>query len=144
MKTFLTLLIMALSLHATNINTALGYAPDYAAAAASAKAANKPLMVMVVSTDCDWCRKMESETLADPQVNAAVNEKLVATVLNKDTDTSGFTANHPTPQSPTIYFLDALNDELIFENLGYIKKETLLEMVDDIVSDYHEEEDEDD
>lgn len=144
MKTLFLALILTLCAYADNINQTLGYAPDYATAAASAKAADKPLMVMVVATECDWCRKMEIETLSDPQVSAAVNTKLTVTVINKDTDKSEFLDAHPAPQTPMLYFVDAVNDELIFENLGYIKKETFLEMLDDIVTDYHEDEDEDD
>jgi tetratricopeptide (TPR) repeat protein len=51
---------------------------DYVAARKEAEAKNRPMLVVIGSQDCFYCRKMEAGTFADPNVVTLVNAKFVA------------------------------------------------------------------
>jgi len=51
---------------------------DYVAARKEAEAKNRPMLVVIGSQDCFYCRKMEASTFTDPNIVAMVNTKFVA------------------------------------------------------------------
>ena len=52
----------------------------YGQALAAAKAAKKPLFIYFTSADCDYCTRMQQETLAQPQVQQALDPYVVYTL----------------------------------------------------------------
>jgi len=49
-------------------------------------AAAKPVFLFVHTEWCTYCRKMKSETFADPRVQQLLNDKFVALEINPETD----------------------------------------------------------
>lgn len=51
---------------------------DYVRARKEAEEKNRPMVVVIGTQDCFYCRKMEASTFADPNIVAMVNTKFVA------------------------------------------------------------------
>ena len=52
--------------------------PDYERARAVAEETHRPIMVLMVSRTCRWCRRLERRTLENPMVGDYVNAHFVA------------------------------------------------------------------
>ena len=59
---------------------------DYASARKEADAKKLPLLVVIGSQDCVYCRKLESHTFADPAVAAMVNAKMIPLKIDATRD----------------------------------------------------------
>ena len=52
----------------------------YGQALAAARSANKPLLIFFTSADCDYCTRMQQDTLSQPQVQQVLESYLVYTL----------------------------------------------------------------
>ena len=93
----------------------LGYHSDYQKALALAKKEQKPLMLVVVTSYCPWCRS--SETIA-----STVKSKFVAVIVDRNKDADTFPKEFQTPRIPTVFFIDPKDETEFWETIGYIKK----------------------
>ena len=59
---------------------------DYASARKEAEAKKLPLLVVIGSQDCVYCRKLESHTFADPAVAAIINAKMIPLKIDATKD----------------------------------------------------------
>ena len=59
---------------------------DYPAARKEAEAKKLPLLVVIGSQDCVYCRKLENHTFADPDIVAFVNAKFIPLKIDATKD----------------------------------------------------------
>lgn len=101
-------------------------------------AADKPIFVFVTTHWCTYCRKMKTETLADPVVQGRLNDLFTNIVVNPETDgTARFTgeelsyrdlaANLGVRGYPTSFFFSP-DGELLGGQPGYIGSEQMLDL----------------
>jgi thioredoxin-related protein len=57
---------------------------DYAAARAEATRLGRPIVIVVTSEGCVWCRRLEQTTLRDDRVIRALNESTIPLRLDAD------------------------------------------------------------
>lgn len=85
-------------------------------ALASAKKSNKPLMVDFYADWCIWCKKLDKDTYADPEV-VKLSDKFVCVKVDADKDSSS-AEKYKIKGLPTIIFMDS-NGRVITEISGY-------------------------
>ena len=80
MKSLCPSLVVAgfLAISSANAADPIPWHTDYVAARKEAEEKNRPMVVVIGTQDCFYCRKMETGTFADPNIIAMVNAKFVA------------------------------------------------------------------
>lgn len=108
----------------------LQWQPNFEIARKMATKQQKPLMVFYESHHCKWCEKMLLTTLADPIIIKKLSQLVVAVKVFKEE------RNYPTTitskYTPTIFFLDSRNQNIIRPILGYWDKESFLFYIKDL------------
>jgi thioredoxin-related protein len=128
MRILLSLLLFALALHASpSVAEKLGYQSDYAQALALARAKNKPVMLVVVTSYCPWCRKLERRTLASKSVRRTVEKEFVAVIVDRNLQKDAFPKKFQAPRIPIVFFIDPENEEEFWESIGYVEKKEFLD-----------------
>jgi len=128
MRIFSLLFILSLTLSASpDIVKSLGYFTDYDQAAAIAKKEGKPLMLVVVTSYCPWCRKFERKTLANKRVQERVNKYYIPVIVDRNKDSGTFPQRFQTPRIPTVFFIDARSGKEYWETMGYLNKNDYLD-----------------
>jgi thioredoxin-related protein len=64
------------------------FAHDYAVARRDAIEKHRPIVVVLGTENCSWCRKLESTTLRDASVVQALNDRFVVVHIEADRDPS--------------------------------------------------------
>ena len=100
----------------------LGYHSDYQKAVAIATKEQKPIMLVVVTSYCPWCRKFERKTLASEAIATTVHSKYVPVIVDRNKDAEKFPKKFQTPRIPTVFFIDPNNKMEFWETIGYVKK----------------------
>lgn len=126
MKIFIVLLSIVCSLLAIDAKDAafvLGFNDDYQTALAQAKEENKLMMLVIIQDPCPYCERLIDNTLSDPQVTKVL-EDFVSVIVNKHSQLpSAFRTN----AIPMTFFIDPMNEEGIWESMGYISVEQFLD-----------------
>ena len=95
--------------------------PNYAAAKARALKSGKPMMVLLVSHTCHWCRKLENRTLENEEVSAFVNSYFVPVLVFRED--GGFPSFIHARMVPTTFFLTPEEKMIIRPVTGYWEPE---------------------
>lgn len=106
----------------------------YEQAQAKAKKESKPLLVLITSEQCGWCRKFEATTLQNEDVISKLNSKFVAVHVTRDK--SIYPKNLSAKMVPMNYFLDA-NGKVIYSMPGYWPVEDYQSILDDAIQRYN-------
>lgn len=106
----------------------------YEQAQAKAKKEAKPLLVLITSEQCGWCRKFEATTLQNEEVISKLNSKFVAVHVTRDK--SIYPKNLSAKMVPMNYFLDA-NGKVIYSMPGYWPVEDYQSILDDAIQRYN-------
>lgn len=122
MRIFSLLFILTLTLSASDLIKSLGYYTDYTQAVAVAKKEHKPLMLVVVTSYCPWCRKFERKTLNAKPIVATVKRNYIAVIVDRNKDSGSFPQRFQTPRIPTVFFIDANSGKEYWETIGYLNK----------------------
>ena len=109
----------------------LGYYSDYAMALSVAKKEKKPLMLVVVTSYCPWCRKFERKSLAAPNIADKVHSGFVAVIVDRNKDAATFPKQFQTPRIPSVFFVDPKSAKAYWETVGYLNKKEFSEALDD-------------
>lgn len=112
MKKIILLLIMAISLFASDID----WPSDYKAALAKAKKEDKSVYVLLTSDNCRWCRKFESTTLQEKEIVDRLAKEFVVVHISRDRDY--VPKNFETTPVPRHYFVDS-DGKILYESLGH-------------------------
>ena len=127
MKYLLLLSMMLFSLQASSIKEFAqkhGYAQNYKEALALAKEADKPMMLVMVTHYCPWCRKFERATLSKKMIDDVVQKNFIPVILNREKGV--FPKKFHTPMIPVVFFVDPKDEDGFWESAGYIKKKDYL------------------
>jgi thioredoxin-related protein len=78
----------------------------------------KPVMMVIKSTSCPWCKKLENQVLQKKHINELIQTGFVPLVLNKDID------KYPKKRFdakgvPTTFFINPLTYEAFHLVKGY-------------------------
>ena len=143
MKKILLYILLSISLFGANMDefsSHMGYQRDYNTALNLAKKENKPIM-LVVSTDyCPWCRKFERKTLKYSEVAIKVNKEFIAVVIDKNRDKGKYPSKYASPITPAVFFINPQDGSTIGKSVGYIRKNDYLEKLESILFSFSKEE----
>lgn len=130
MKKIFFLLILSISVFGAEI----AWNTSYDSARAKAKKESKPLMVLITSEDCRWCRKLEATTLQDEQIISRINTQFQA--INVTKDKSVYPKSLTAKMVPMSYFLDPSNGKVLYSIPGYWDSEDYHSVLDDALRKY--------
>ncbi|MDP1784791.1 MAG: DUF255 domain-containing protein [Sulfuricurvum sp.] len=107
---------------------------SYDEALLKAKKEAKPLMVLITSEQCRWCRKLENTTLQDEEIISRINAKFQAVNITKDK--SIYPKNLSAKMVPMSYFIDPSNGKVLYSIPGYWGSEDYNSILDDALRKY--------
>jgi len=140
MRAVTTLFLLFFSLYASpKAAETLGYYSDYHKALSSAKVQKKPLMLVIVTTYCPWCRKFERKTLSSQLVSASVNSMFVPLIVDRNKDAGNFPQEFQISRIPTVFFIDPINGREYWRSIGYLNKREFAEALQDALQLYKEQ-----
>ena len=91
---------------------------DYETGLSKAKEVKKPVMLMVVTQYCLWCRKMKTATLTDDRIVERIKREFVPVMIYRDQQKGTYPDAFSARLVPTFYFLDE-NGEEFYSSYGY-------------------------
>ncbi|HLD24073.1 MAG TPA: DUF255 domain-containing protein [Sulfuricurvum sp.] len=100
----------------------------FASAQAKAKKESKPMLVIITTEECRWCRKLESTTLSDDEIVSKINSRFAAAHVTRDK--SLYPKNLTAKMVPMSYFLDS-NGKVLYSIPGYWPVEDYQSILDD-------------
>lgn len=124
MKKLALLAFVAANLFAADI----AWNETFEQAQAKAKKESKPLMVLITSEQCRWCRKLEATTLQDDEIVTKVNTQFIPVHVTRDK--SVYPKNLTAKMVPMSYFLDA-EGKVVYSIPGYWPPEDYQSVLDD-------------
>jgi len=107
---------------------------SYDQALLKAKKENKPLMVLITSETCRYCRKLEATTLQDESVIAKINTHFQTVHVTKDK--SIYPKTLTTKMVPTTYFIDPRTAKVLYSIPGFWDAEDYNSILDDATRKY--------
>jgi len=110
---------------------ALPWEPDLSTALARAGNENRLVMVDFYTDWCQWCKRLDQNTLSDTHVQEAL-QQLVTVRLNAEKDGREAAARFNVEGFPTLIFLDAKGAE-VGRIPGYMEPGPFLEELQDIL-----------
>lgn len=119
------LLLLNLTLFAANIDNfaeKMGFERDYNTALLKAKKVNKPLVMVLSSDYCPWCRKFENKTLKSSLIKSKLDKEFIVLLVDKKYDVKTFPSKFKTQFTPRIFFINPKDESILFDKNGYIKK----------------------
>jgi len=140
MKILLGLLLLTLTLFSASVDKyakQMGYERDYSTALAKAKKQNKPLMMVLGSSYCPWCRKFERDTLSSKQVSSYVKKETIALIVDNRHDIKSFPKEFRTSFTPKVFFINPKTQKSFYETTAYMKKIDFLEELE-TMKDFYE------
>lgn len=124
MKKILLLALLSAALFGAEI----GWEDTFAAAQAKAKKESKPMLVIITTEQCRWCRKLEATTLSDDEIISKINTRFVPVHVTRDK--SIYPKTLSAKMVPMSYFLDG-NGKVLYSMPGYWPVEDYQSILDD-------------
>ncbi len=127
----LFLVITTVHINAASLNfiKEYGYENDYNKALQKAQKLNKPIMMILSTQNCAWCRKLERQTLKKDMINKIVSAHFIPLTLDRDHD--NYPKKFVAKVVPTVFFIDPKNENDFLVSYGYkhkkVFKDVLLE-----------------
>ena len=140
MKLLLTLLLLTFTLFGAHIDDyakEMGFERDYKTALVKAAKENKPLMMVLGSAYCPWCRKFERETLSSKLVSVFIKKEMITLIVDKRYDVNSFPHEFRTNFTPKVFFINPLSQKSFYETTAFMKKRDFLEELE-TVKDFYE------
>ena len=95
----------------------VNWQPNYNTAKEEAKKSGKPMLVILVSHTCRWCRKLENRTLQNPKIVNYVNNFFVPVIVYRgEGDYPEFIRSS---MIPTTFFLTPNEKMIMKPSVGY-------------------------
>lgn len=111
----------------------INWSSNFEEAQAKAKKDHKPLLVLITSEQCRWCRKFEATTLQDNEIVGRLNSSF--TMVHVTRDKSIYPKNLTAKMVPMNYFLDG-EGKVIYSIPGYWGTEDYNSVLDDAIRQY--------
>lgn len=134
MRRFWTILIVS-ALAVTAFADAVKWQTDYNAALALAKKEKKIVMVDVYTDWCGWCKRLDKDVYANPDIQTKLSKSFVSVKVNPEKSRQGMelARNFGTRGYPHIVFLDG-EGKKIGEIGGYLPVDQFGKQLDAIAS----------
>jgi thioredoxin-related protein len=113
--------------------TSMKYQTNYDEAIKKAKKEKKPVMLVLSSTTCPWCRKMENQTLKNAIINKQIQENFIPLALDKDEDI--YPKQFFPQYVPTVLFLNPHTEDYFDQSIGYKSVVKFQESLDEAIED---------
>lgn len=113
---------------ATLFGADIAWQDTFAAAQAKAKKESKPMLVIITTEQCRWCRKLEATTLSDDDIISKINTRFVPVHVTRDK--SVYPNVLTAKMVPMSYFLDG-NGKVLHSIPGYWPAEDYSSILDD-------------
>ena len=113
MKRIVLAMFALVSLSLAEIN----WQPNYTTAKAIAQKSGKPMLVILVSHTCRWCRKLENRTLQNPKVVDYINRFFVPVIAYRGE--GNFPGFIHSSMIPTTFFLTPDEKNIMQPTVGY-------------------------
>ncbi len=107
-----TLLFLASSLFAQ-----IEWLDSYDEALKRSRELDRPILLLMVSDSCGWCRKLKEKTLQNPEVENYINRRYVPLMLNRERDE--YPSFIKAKYVPTTFYIDPDGKLLIDPVVGY-------------------------
>lgn len=117
MKFILISLFLSYALIASSSFKELGYETDYNTALQKAKNQNKQIVMVLVSSHCPWCERLEEEVLFLEYTNELLQKHYIPLVQYSGNDE--FPSKFDSYVVPTIHFIDSKNESIIESIHGF-------------------------
>lgn len=132
-KVFILSLFLGTFLHAysSELFQTLGYSATYEEALNKSKIDNKPMMLVISTKTCPWCRKLENKVLRREIINNVVQQNFVALALEQNDDV--YPKKFRPQVVPTIIFVNPTDEKIFYKSYGYKTKnelQTILKVAD--------------
>ena len=88
-------------------------------------------MLVVVTSYCPWCRKLERKSLANPLIDQYIKTHFIPLIVDRNKDADRFPKVFQTPRIPTVFYIDPKNSEAYWETVGYLSKSEFSESAHD-------------
>ncbi len=124
MKKIILLLLLTHSLFCAEI----AWQETFAHAQAKAKKESKPMLVIITTEQCRWCRKLEATTLSDDEIISKINTRFVPVHVTRDK--SVYPKTLSAKMVPMSYFLDE-NGKVLYSMPGYWPTDDYQSILDD-------------
>lgn len=105
--------ILALCLGAEEIR----WTSSYDVAMQMAKKENKPVLMLMTTVNCRWCKKLKAVTLKDEKVSAYINRHYVPIAIDRDLDK--YPEKHFSVYVPATHLIDPNGRSIISPVVGY-------------------------
>jgi thiol-disulfide isomerase/thioredoxin len=103
----------------------MGYETSYQRAIKRAIEEKKEVMLLMTTTYCPWCRKLEERVLSRLDIDKKIKEHYIPLMLNLDKDS--YPKHFATIKfTPTIYRVDPQSDAIIKQFVGYSSHEEFI------------------
>jgi len=126
MKTLILSLLLICNLMAITAKDAawtLDAQTDLHKALEQAKQEKKDMVLLLVVKDgCEWCEKMVHETMQDRDIKDALSDVVIAIIDSK----SDLAKKYKTTLTPSLFFIDARTEKVIYTQVGYEKAGSFL------------------
>jgi len=109
-------IISILLLVTTLFSMELGWSNNYNKGLEQAKKSGKLVYVLITSQSCQWCRKFESTTLQDKEIQKRLYAEFEVVHLSREKDT--IPKQFETAPIPRHYFVDA-QGKILYSSLGH-------------------------
>ncbi|HEX5329196.1 thioredoxin family protein [Sulfuricurvum sp.] len=124
MKKLALLVLLMANLFANDI----AWSDTYEQAQAKAKKESKPMLVIITTEQCRWCRKLEATTLSDDAIISKINTRFIPVHVTRDK--SVYPKNLSAKMVPMSYFIDG-EGKVIHSIPGYWPSEDYQSILDD-------------
>lgn len=124
MKKLALLVLLVANLFANDI----AWSDTYEQAQAKAKKESKPMLVIITTEQCRWCRKFEATTLSDEDVISKINTRFIPVHVTRDK--SVYPKILSAKMVPMSYFVDG-EGKVIHSIPGYWAVEDYQSILDD-------------
>ena len=112
----------------------LGYSKDYAQALEKAQKEDKPMMLVISTKTCPWCRKLEQQVLKRKNINKQVQNDFIGVPIERDTDV--YPKKFTPKVVPTIVFVNPKDESVIFTSYGYKPKKEFSTLLKEVHVEY--------
>ena len=122
MKIFISLLLVLTFGYGAQIDefaSLVNYSRDYSSALKEAKKQNKPIMLVVVSNYCPWCKRFERKTLNTSLIQGQVKKDFIPLIIDKTRDKGKYPSEFYAKLVPTIFFINPKTQKSVYKSRGY-------------------------
>jgi uncharacterized protein YyaL (SSP411 family) len=113
---------------ATLFSAEIAWQETFSQAQTKAKKESKPMLVIITTEQCRWCRKLEATTLSDDEIISKINTRFVPVHVTRDK--SVYPKALSAKMVPMSYFLDE-SGKVLYSMPGYWPSEDYQSILDD-------------